>query len=52
MVNDRDQETVVELERVGQLLGHLPNAVYELEKYGRPIGIRMIVVPVTDTLKI
>lgn len=42
---------LVELERVRKLTAYLPNAVYELQKYWRPICVAVVFVAVTNSLK-
>lgn len=50
MVEDGNQEMLVELECVGELAGHLPDTIDELQKHRRTIGIRMPVVSMTNSL--
>lgn len=52
VVEDCDEEVVVELERVGELVRDLPDAVDELQKDGRTVGVRVVVIAVSDTLQI
>lgn len=51
VVENRNEEMLVELKGVRKLFAHLPDAVEELQKHRRPIGVRVMVVAVTDALR-
>ena len=48
VVQDESEEVLVELERVGELVCHLPHAVDELQENGRPIVVVVLVFAVAD----
>lgn len=50
MVENGDQKVLVEFECVWKLIAHLPNAIDELQKHRRTIGIGMMIVTVTDAM--
>lgn len=50
MIQNGDEKMFVEFKRMRILLHHLPNTVDKLQKDGRSIGIRMMVVSMADSL--
>lgn len=51
LVDDRQQESIVELDASRELLSHLPNAVDELQEDGRPLRIVVFALAMADSLK-
>ncbi len=50
VVQDESEEVLVELERVGELVCHLPHAVDELQEDGWPVVVVVLVFAVTDSV--
>lgn len=48
VVQDKSEEVLVKLERVGELICHLPHAVDELQEDGRPIVVIVLVFTMAD----
>lgn len=51
MIKNGYQKMLVKLKSIRKLFAHLPYAVQELQEYRRPIGIRVMIVTVSDTLR-
>lgn len=50
VIQNGDQEVLIELKGVGELLCHLPDTVYELNKDGSSLIIIVVPVTMTNTL--
>lgn len=52
MVEDEHEKVLVELKCIGELRGHLPNAVDELLENGTPVGVRVPIISVPHSLHV
>lgn len=50
MIENGDQQVLIEFGGMWELFDHLPHTIDELQKHRRTIGIRMMIVAVTDAM--
>jgi hypothetical protein len=50
MIQYRDEEVVVEFKSIWELCRYLPDTVDELQKNGRAVSVRMMVITVSNSL--